>query len=326
MKRRAWLAGTGATALLPRVLHAQPAPLRRIGFLCGAAQAQWQPFVAAFHEGLSRAGFVDGRQVHTEYRWADGEYGRLPALAQELVQTDVAVLVATGGAAAVNAAKRHAARVPVVFTLGNDPVALGLMDNLARPSGNMTGALLFALSLMGKRLELLRELLPKGRSFGLLVNADSPAERIYVGETESAARALGVKLDVLRVRSRAEIEAAMSAASQRQLAGIVISPEPLFDTHREAAVELASRLSMPAIYGFREYVALGGLMSYGPSLTAAYRQAGDYVGRILRGATPAELPVVQPASFELALNNASARALGIEWPRTLLLRADEVIA
>jgi len=299
--------------------------MRNVGFLCGASAKEWAPFVDAFRDGLASAGFVEGRDVAIDYRYADGRYERLPALARLLVERRVEVLVATAGGAAVRAAQDATRTIPIVFTLGNDPVAMGLLPSLGRPGGNMTGAMLFAQSLMSKRLELLREMLPLARAFAVLVNPDSKSVDIYINETQRAAHALRVDLQVLRARNPEEIAAAFARVRAQRAAGLVVSPEPTFDVYRDLIVELASHHAMPAIFGYREYCAAGGLLSYGASLTWGYGQAGEYVARVLNGARPGELPVVQPTRFELVLNLRTASALGIAVPMSLRLRADEVI-
>lgn len=296
-----------------------------IGFLCGASATEWAPFVRAFRDGLAGGGYAEGRNLMIDYRFADGRYERLPAMARALVDRGVAVIVATAGATAARAARQATSRIPIVFTLGTDPVALGLVASLARPGGNLTGAMVFAVSLMSKRLELLRELLPRSQTLAVMVNTGSASMDLYVKESQAAARRLGVVLQVLEVRDEEGIAAAFDRARAARAAGIVVSAEPLFDTHRLRLVALARKYAMPAIYGFREYVAAGVLLSYGPSLSEAYRQAGTYTAQILDGARPAELPVVQPTRFELVVNGAAAAALGLTLPQSLLLRADEVI-
>jgi putative ABC transport system substrate-binding protein len=325
MKRRALVGGAWAAGWALQS-WAQPVHASTIGFLSGASADQWGPFVEAFRAGLGDEGYVEGRNLWIDYRWAEGRYERLPALARALVERRVALIVATAGVTAVQAARSATRTIPIVFTLGNDPVALGIVPSLARPGGNVTGAMLFAVSLMSKRLELLHTLVPQARAFAVLVNPDTPAVDVYVRETQRAAQALEVGLHVLRVRTLAELEAAIAASKGRQAAGVVVSPEPFFDTHREHVVALARRHAMPAIFGFREYVAAGGLMSYGPSLPWGYRQAGIYAGRVLQGARTADLPIVQPTHFELVLNLRTAAELGLAVPQALRVRADEVVS
>jgi putative ABC transport system substrate-binding protein len=325
--RRRSLFGALAAAVPPITVWAQGAkPVPTIGFLSGAAADEWAPFVAAFHAGLAEEGFVEGRSVVVDYRWADGRYERLPALARALVERNVALIVATAGVAAVRAARDATTTIPIVFTLGNDPVALGIVPSLARPGGNVTGAMLFAVPLMRKRLELLHTLIPQAKAFAVLVNPQTAAVELYVRESQAAAQTLGVALQVLSVRTVSELDAAFVSARKRLAAGVVVSPEPFFDTHREHVVDLARLHALPAIFGFREYAAAGGLMSYGPSLPWGYRQAGAYAGRVLNGARVADLPVVQPTRFELVLNLRTAAALGIAVPPALRVRADEVIS
>lgn len=325
MKRRALVGGLLAASGCAQSL-AQRTSGPTIGFLSGASADQWAPFVDAFRAGLAEEGFAEGRNVAIDYRWAEGRYERLPALARALVERRVALIVATAGVTAVQAAREATRTIPIVFTLGNDPVALGIVPSLARPGGNVTGAMLFAVSLMSKRLELLHSLVPQGKAFAVMVNPDTPAVEVYVRETQRAAQALGVALQVMRVRTLPELDEAIVSSQVRQVAGLVVSPEPFFDTHRQRVVALVRQHAMPAIFGFREYVDAGGLMSYGPSLPWGYRQAGVYAGRVLNGARTADLPIVQPTHFELVLNLRTAAALGIGVPQALRVRADEVIS
>lgn len=326
MKRREAL-GLPAVAMFPawRTALGQPATTPTIGFLCGASAVEWEPFVTAFREGLAEGGYIEGRNLLIDFRYADGHYERLPAMAQALAKRGVAALVATGGIGAARAARDATTTRPIVFTVGSDPVTLGLVKSLARPGGNLTGAMVFAVSLMGKRVELLRELLPRADTLAVMVNPGSPSVAQYVQESQSAARSLGVTLRELPVRDAGEIAGAFQQARVARVDGIAVSAEPLFDTHRDQLVMLARRHAMPAIYGFREYVAAGGLLSYGPSLRWAYRQAGVYTARILGGARPADLPIVQPTRFELVVHAKEAAALGLTVPQSLLLRADEVM-
>lgn len=320
------LLGAVAASAMPRAHAQRPQAAAHIGFLSGASADEWSPFVAAFRDGLAEEGFVEGRGVTVDYRWAEGRYERLPALARALVERNVAVIVATAGVAAVRAARDATRTIPIVFTLGNDPVTLGLVPSLARPGGNLTGTMLFAISLMSKRLELLHTLRPEAKAFAVLVNPESSAVDLYVRESQAAAQALGVALQVLHTRTVPELDAAFAHASSRQVAGMVVSPEPFFDSHRAHVVALSRRHALPAIFGFREYAAAGGLMSYGPSLPWGYRQAGVYAGRVLNGAKVGDLPVVQPTRFELVLNLRTAAALGVAVPQALRVRADEVIS
>lgn len=326
MKRRDSLTLLTA-ALIPawRPARAQPVATPTIGFLCGASAVEWAPFVAAFREGLDEGGYVEGRNLAIHFRYADGHYERLPAMARALADRGVSAIVATAGAGVARAARDATTTIPIVFTVGSDPVALGLVKSLARPGGNLTGAMVFAVSLMGKRVELLRELLPRADTLAVMVNPDSPSVAQYVQESQSAARSLGVTLRELRVRDAGELAGAFQQARVARIAGIAVSAEPLFDTHRDQLVALARSQAMPAIYGFREYVAAGGLLSYGPSLRWAYRQAGVYTARVLGGARPADLPIVQPTRFELVVHAKEAATLGLTVPQSLLLRADEVI-
>ena len=284
-----------------------------IGFLGSGSPGPSAPFTAAFRQGLAETGFVEGQNVAIEYRWAEGHYDRLPALAAELVGRKVDV-IAAGGPPPALAAKGATSTIPIVFSSGDDPVATGLVASLARPGGNVTGISFLNVELHPKRLELLAEMAPQARVIALLVNpTNSNAERV-VQELQEAARAKGVQLPILKASSESEIDAAFATLVQLHAAALVVSADPFFNSRREQLVALASRHAIPAIYGFREFAASGGLISYGASITAASRQVGTYAGKILKGAKPADLPVVQPTKFELVINLKTAKALGLTVP------------
>jgi putative ABC transport system substrate-binding protein len=296
-----------------------------IGFLNGALPEGYAPFVAAFRQGLKEAGYVEGQNVTIEYRWAEGQYDRLPALAADLVQQKVTVIAATSTPAAL-AAKAATSTVPIVFTTGGDPIKLGLVASLNRPGGNVTGTVHFSVEVGPKRLELARELFPGATTFALLVNPANPLAATVSKDLQAVADTLGVRLHVLHASTEADFEAAFATAAQLRAAALVIStPDPLFNSHAAQLGALALRHSVPAIYQFREFAAAGGLMSYGGDARDTYRLAGVSTGRILKGAKPADLPVVQASKFELILNLKTARALGITVPLPLSGRADEVI-
>jgi putative ABC transport system substrate-binding protein len=286
----------------------------------GASPGPNAPFVAAFHQGLSETGYVEGQNLAIEYRWAEGQYDRLPALAADLVSRKVDLIVATsGGHAPALAAKNATSTIPIVFAMGADPVAFGLVASLARPGGNITGFSILVRELMPKRLDLLSELVPGARVIAMLVNIERK-----IGDMQQAARAKGVQLQILEAGTESEIDAAF-ATLVRLHAGALLVADPFYLNRREQLVALAARHAVPAIYDWREYVVAGGLISYGTSLTAVYRQVGIYAGKILKGAKPADLPVQQPTTFELVVNLNTARSLGLTVPPSILARADEVI-
>jgi putative ABC transport system substrate-binding protein len=294
-----------------------------IGYLGGASPGPFAPFVGAFRQGLSEAGYVEGQNVAIDYRWAEGNYDRLPALAADLVSRKVDVIATSGGPVPARAAKDATSTIPIVFVAG-DPVEQGLVASLARPGGNLTGFAIMATEVWPKRLELLSELVPLTRVIGLLVNPGTAPNRL-IQEVQKAALTKGLLLHTLNAGTDAELESAFASLVQLQVGGLVVGTDPFFNTRREQLVALAVRHAVPAIYEWREFADLGGLISYGSSLSASYRQAGAYVGRVLAGAKPADLPVQQPTTFELVVNLNTAKALGLAVPPSILARADEVI-
>jgi putative tryptophan/tyrosine transport system substrate-binding protein len=325
IRRREFLALLGGAAAWPLTARAQQSTMSVIGFLNGALPEGYAPFVAAFRQGLKEAGYVEGQNVTIEYRWAEAQYDRLPSLAADLVQQKVTVIAATSTPAAL-AAKAATSTVPIVFTTGGDPIKLGLVASLNRPGGNVTGTVHFSVEVGPKRLELARELFPGATTFALLVNPANPLAATVSKDLQAVADTLGVRLHVLHASTEADFEAAFATAAQLRAAALVIStPDPLFNSHAAQLGALALRHSVPAIYQFREFAAAGGLMSYGGDARDTYRLAGVSTGRILKGAKPADLPVVQASKFELILNLKTARALGITVPLPLSGRADEVI-
>ena len=326
MRRREFVASVGAiggTAVAwPLGVRAQHQPMPVIGFL--SAITSYGPFLVAFRKGLADAGYVEGENVAIEYRWAEGRYDQLPELASELVRRQVAVIVAAGGNQSARAAKAATTTIPIVFYSG-DPVAEGLVSSLNRPGGNMTGMSTFAPALGGKRVDLLRELLPGVSALAMLINPNYAPAAAEAAETENAARALGHKLSVFKASSEGGIEAAFATLAQQRPDALIVGADPFFNSRREQLATLAVRNSILAIYVWREFVVAGGLMSYGDDFADGYRQLGIYVGRILKGANPADLPVIRPTKFELVINVKTAKALGLKFPPTMLATADEVI-
>jgi putative ABC transport system substrate-binding protein len=326
MNRRKLMALLGGTAAAwPLAARAQQRAMPVIGFLSGTSPGPYASYVAAFHQGLSEAGYVEGQNIAIEYRWAEGHYDRLPALAADLVGRKVDVIAASGGTPAARAAKSATSTIPIVFTSGTDPVAAGLVTSLARPGGNLTGVSFLVVELNPKRLELLTELVPQARVIALLVNPTNTNAERTIRNMEEAARAKGVQLAILKVGSESEIDVAFASLVQLQAGALVVGADAFFNSRREQLVALASRHAVPAIYEGRESAASGGLISYGTSISSVYRQLGIYAGKILAGAKPADLPVQQPTKFELVINLKTAQALGLTVPQALLARADEVI-
>jgi putative ABC transport system substrate-binding protein len=314
----------GATTAWPFAACAQQKAMPVIGILGGGSSDAFATFVAAFHEGLREIGYVEGRNVAIEYRWAEGIYERLPAMAVDLAGRKVDVIVAMGGTPSALAAKGATSTIPIVFLVA-DPVASGLVTNLARPGDNLTGVDMFTAELMAKRLELLSELVPEARVITLLVNPNSPIAENFIRNAQDAAVAKGVQLPILKAGTESEIDAAFTTLVQLHSGALVVAADPFFDGRREQLVTLATRHAVPVAYALREFVVAGGLISYGASFTATFRNAGIYAGKILKGEKPADLPVQQPTKFELVINLKTAKALGLTVPQTLLARADEVI-
>jgi ABC-type uncharacterized transport system substrate-binding protein len=328
MRRREFSTLLGAAATASTVwlspLSAQQKATPVIGYLGIATPSVAAPNVAALRQGLSETGYVEGQNLTIEYCWAEGRYDRLPALAANLVGRKVDVIVADGPPAA-HAAKNATSTIPIVFIGGGDPVGDGLVASLARPVGNLTGVSVLALELMSKRLELLSELAPQVMVIALLVNPNNANAAREMRDVQVATRAKGVQLHVLQAGTESEIDAAFASLVQRQAGALLVAADPFFNSRRDQLVVLAAGHAVPAVYEWREYATVGGLISYGPSLTAAVRQVGIYTGKILKGANPADLPVVQPTTFELVINLKTAKALGLTIPPAILSRADEVI-
>jgi len=296
-----------------------------IGFLSARSPDEAQQSVTAFRSGLRTTGHVDGQNVVIEYRWAEGEYRRLPELAADLVQRGVAVLAATGGEPSALAAKAATSTIPIVFTIGGDPVKVGLVGSLNRPGGNVTGVSLLTSLAEAKRLGLLNEVIPDAGVFGVLINPNYQQAEAQSREVQEAARAIGRPIQIVNVGNNQELEVAFATFAQRNTAALLVTADPFFTTNRNRIVALAAQLGLPAIYEFREYVDIGGLMSYGISLKEGYYQAGVYTGRILKGANPADLPVEQSTKFEFVINLRTAKTLGLRFSDNVLSLADEVI-
>jgi putative ABC transport system substrate-binding protein len=323
MKRREFITLLGgAAAAWPLVARAQQPTMPVIGFLHHASPNQFAILNVAFRQGLKEAGFVDGQNVAIEYRWAEDHRDRLPALAADLVRRQVAILVATGGPDSALAAKAATAAIPIVFTLGADPVALGFVSSLGHPGGNATGVSIFTVELVSKRLGLLHELVPKATVVAYIVNPNGLNASVETRRAQEAARSFGQQLHVLRAGDEKEIDAAFASLAQLRAGALLVGTDAFFNARREQFAALAVRYGVPAVFEFREFVAAGGLMSYGASISEVYRQAGVYTGKILNGAKPADLPVLQPTKFELVINTRTAKALGLTIPQSLRLQAE----
>ena len=315
----------GAAATWPLAAQAQQPALPVVGFLNSATPDLYAPFVQAFRQGLAETGYVEGQNVAIEFRWAEGRLDQLPELLSDLIRRQVAVIAATSTPGAL-AARAANTTIPIVFTTANDPVRLGLVASLSRPGGNMTGATQLNMEVAPKRLEIFHELIPAATDFAHLVNpADPIVAEIGIRDSEAAARALGLKLQVLNAASEADFETVFSTVAQRRLGGLVVGVDILFTGWSRQLGTLAARYGVPAIYQGREFAAAGGLMSYGGSTADSYRLAGVYAGRILKGDKPSDLPIQQSSKVEMIINLKAAKALGLTFPITLLGRADEVI-
>jgi putative ABC transport system substrate-binding protein len=326
IERRKFLAALGgAAAAWPLAARAQQAAMPVIGFMSARSPEDSVHLLEAFRRGLKEGGFVEGENVAVQFRWARGDYSRLPALAADLVGRQVAVIVAAGGDPSGLAAKSATATIPIVFGIGGDPVKAGLVSSFSRPGGNVTGVTLLTSLMEPKRLGVLRDLVPGVALIGVLINPDFPPAALQLQQVEEAARAIGQRIVIAKASNDDALEAAFRSLVQEGAGALLVASDPYFDTRRERIVGFAQQRRLPAIYQFREYAVAGGLLSYGVSITDAYRQYGVYTASILKGAKPADLPVLQPTKFELVINLKTARALGVNISDNLLTLADEVI-
>ena len=326
MQRRDFLVVLGgAAATWPLAARAQQSAMPVIGFLSARSAKDSAVNVTAFGKGLEEAGFVEGKNLSIEYRFADGRLDRLPELAADLVRRQVAVLVAVGGANSALAAKKVTSTIPIVFVIGGDPVGLGLSSGLSRPDGNATGMTIISADLAQKRLGLLRELVPNATVLAALVNPNTAEGKVQLSDMRAAAQSLGLNLRILEAGDEKGIENAFATLAQNKVDALLVGSDAVFDVHRDRLVALVAAAALPAIYQFRDFAAAGGLMSYDPDIAEAHRQVGVYTGRILKGAKPADLPIQQPTRFNLVLNLKTAKTLDLTVPPSLLARADEVI-
>jgi putative tryptophan/tyrosine transport system substrate-binding protein len=325
MQRRQFITLVGGTVIAWPLSARAESAMPVIGFLNSASSQPFANYVASFRAGLKTTGYVDGQNVVIEFRWAEGHYDRLPEMAADLVRRKVAVLVSTGGSPSITAAKAATTTIPIVFTTGSDPVRLGLVTSLSHPGGNITGVDFFVTQMESKRLGLLRALIPGVQLIAVLLN---PTQQIYTRQktdVEEAAHATGQQMHLLSASNESEIDAAFATAMQLRAGAMLVGADPFLNSQRDKIVALAARHAIPAIYEQREHALAGGLMSYGTNLSEAYRQAGVYAGRILKGEKPGDLPVVQSSKFEFIINLRTAKALGIEVPPNLSAEADEII-
>ena len=325
LRRREFITLLGSATAWPLAARAQQPAMPLVGFLNPTSPDPNVDLLRAFRQGLKETGYVEGENVAIEYRWAENQIDRMPALAAELVRKQVAVIATTGATVAASAAKAVTTTIPIVFLTGADPVESGLVASLARPGGNLTGINLLTIDLTAKRLELLRELVPAATRVAVLANPAGPAPEAMLRDVETAARAMGLQVQVLNAGTSPEIDAAFASFVRERPDALFVGPDPFFVSRRVQLVHLASRHAVPAAYTQRDYAVAGGLMSFGSNLMDAFRQVGVYTGRILKGAKPADLPVLQPSKFELVINHQTARMLGLTVPDKLLATADAVI-
>jgi putative ABC transport system substrate-binding protein len=325
MRRRDFISIVGSAAAWPIAARAQQSRIPVVGYLGTGSPGALEQLISAFNRGLQEMGYVEGQNLKIEYRFAEGQYNRLPALAAELVQRNVTAIATTGGSRAALAAKAATNKIPIIFSAGDDPVETGLVNSLNRPSGNITGATFLTTVLEAKRLELLHELLPNVGVIALLVNPNNASAKAEVQQAQDAADRLGVRLVVLNAANEDEIDASFASMIRKGAGAVLVASDAFFFSRRKQIVVLTARHAIPAIYQLREFTADGGLMSYGTSVTEAYHQVGIYTGRVLNGEKPADLPVIQPSKFQLVINLRTAKALGVTVSNSMQLLADEVI-
>jgi putative tryptophan/tyrosine transport system substrate-binding protein len=325
MRRREFIAELSGAAAWPITARAQQPVLPVVGFLGAISPAPYARYVAAIHQGLKEAGYIEGQNVRFEYRWAEGHYDRLPKLATDLVDHHVAVIVPIGGAPPTAAAKAATSIIPIAFNMLADPLELGLVASLDRPGGNLTGVAMMGVELEAKRLELLHEAVPAATLIAVLLNPSNAHAESQIREVQSAARASGQQIIILNASTEGELEAVFESVVKERAGAVLVGSDTFFTSEPILFVLLTARHAIPAIYPWRSHVDAGGLMSYGASLLDAYRQTGVYAGKILDGAKPADLPIIQPTKFELVINMRAAKVIGLTLPSTLLARADEVI-
>jgi putative ABC transport system substrate-binding protein len=326
MRRRDFITLLGGVAAWPLAVRAQQPAIPVVGFMhTFSPETIPHSWVAAFRQGLKETGFVEGQNVAVEYHWAEGRYDRLPELAAELVRRQVAVIAATGGEPSPQSAKAATQTIPIVFTANGDPVREGLVASLNRPGGNITGITIFGPGAVTKRVQLMHELIPKAATIAYLMNPNHPSGELEMSTAQTAARSLGKEMPVLRASNERELDTAFAMMEQQRASALVVASDPFFFSRRDQLASLAARYGIPAIYYLREFAQAGGLMTYGNSVSDIYRLVGIYVGRILKGEKPADLPVIQSTKFELVINFKTTKALGIEVPISMQLLADEVI-